>query len=101
MPVLARKLRHDCPDFLIGSAEGIVQRLHGRWIYWRAVDQCYRGSIATAVEHFVETDLQRTELTATRVRVNHQRCALRINERRQSRFVLPHDDDDKLCSQSK
>ena len=36
MPVLSRRLRHNCPDVLIGSFEGIAQRLEGRGSHRRA-----------------------------------------------------------------
>src|SRR5258706_10517825 len=38
MTVLSRRLRHNCPDVLIGSFEGIAQRLEGRGSHRRAVN---------------------------------------------------------------
>ena len=38
VPVLSQKLRHNCPDVLIGSFEGIAQRLEGRSSRGRAVN---------------------------------------------------------------
>ena len=96
MPVFAGKFRHDSPDVLIGSLEGIAQRLNCRGPGRRAVHQRDHGRVTPVVEHFVQADLQRTELAATWVRVNHKRRAVSINNRRQRRFVLSHHHQDEL-----
>ena len=67
MPVFAGKLRHDCPNVLIGGFESGVQNADGRGTEGRAVDQRDHGGVAAVLEHFVQPELQRTELAATGV----------------------------------
>ena len=67
----------------------MAEHLQRRGIYWRTIDQRYHRRIAAAVERFLQANLQRTELAASGIFVDHQRSAFGINDRRQRPMFFP------------
>lgn len=96
MPVFAREFWNDRPDALGSSNESILQRLDGWGADRRTIDQSDDGSVATAVENFLQADLQGAELSAAGVGVAEERGAIRISVRCQSGFIFAGNDDHKI-----
>src|SRR5215469_7538312 len=73
MPVLTFKLRHDGPSSLRRAAQKVVlEHLHGCSLCRRSIHQSDARSIATAIEHSLKSQAERTELPSLRLRVEHK-----------------------------
>ena len=70
--------------------------LHRRCAGWRPIHQRDDGGVASAIEHFLQSHLQGTELSPAGIGIGHQRRSVGISNRRQSGFVLARHDQHEI-----
>ncbi len=68
--MLSGKLRNDGPDILRSGFERIAQSLDRRGARRRPIHQRDNGGVAPAIKHFVQPDLQGTELAAAGIGID-------------------------------
>ena len=84
--VAALHLRHNAPDIGIGVEKRFAQRLHRARQHRRPVDQRNERRVAPMIHHLLQPDLQRAELPALGLAIDHQEAAVRVDDRRDVRL---------------
>src|SRR5271157_973395 len=61
------------------------------------INECDKGSIASVVQHFMQTDLQRTELPAFGFAIDRKKRTMRVHDRPEYGLVLAHNHHDEVA----
>src|SRR5260370_8514697 len=96
MSVPAQELWHNSPNVIRCGKELALRLLDGRHARRGPVDQGDDSSVAAAIEHFLQPDLQRAELASLGTWIDDQETGVGIDDRRQLGGVGSSDHDHKL-----
>jgi len=94
--MFARKLWYYCPDILRRGFVGVSQHNDGGGTDRRPIDQRHYSGIPAAIEDFVQSHLQGTELPPAGIGIGDQRCSVGIDNGRQGRLVFAGYDKDEV-----
>src|SRR5579864_7765577 len=98
MAVLAAEFGYDRPlSSRVGIGENLAQTKKCRGPRRRAIDQRHDGSIAAAVQHVLQSHLQRAELPVFWRRINRDESTSRVNQRSKVGSIFTGHDDDEVA----
>src|SRR5271157_4146954 len=89
-------LGHNCPQVGAGGEKGVKKLLHGAGQHRWMIDQCDQSCITPAAQNFLQTNPQRTELSALGFTIDGNKRAMRVCDRLDGGLVLVCNYDDKV-----
>src|SRR5581483_2008348 len=75
MPMPPLKFRNYSPGFSLACFECLAQNVESCGARWRAIDESNHRGVPSAIDHLIQTNLQRTELTPFRSRIDRQKSS--------------------------